>query len=242
MNLYVIAEGTTEFDVYRKWLTHLFTGHIVVENYHEATENSILVVPAGGYPISRKLYENAVTEINESGRFDWLLIAIDSDENGKAHEKFREVARSLTNALNGETLNAGLFVTAQNVCIETWFLGNLEFYPNPSLSVKDKTLAKYLDHYRPDSLDPEQMPLIPGNEGTVGDFHFQFFKSLSDGFCHNNRNQKHKKYIRYRKGKPDLACTQDFLNALQARLLATPDHLASFGAFMSFVSQVQARG
>lgn len=235
MNLYVLTEGITEKEVYRAWFRHILKDHEEISNYQDATGNSFYVFQAGGNKQLLGRIQAAVEEINAYGAYDWLVVVLDSDGDEKKGQAYADVIDEIKTCLAGSSIQACVSVIVQNVCIETWFLGNLEMYldPNP----KEANLKRYFDHYRPDRHDPERMPALANESGTLSRFHALYFTKLADNFCHHNSGLP-----RYAKKRPDLVCTPSFLNALQARLLATPGHLASFGAFMSFVSQVQTRG
>ncbi len=225
MNLFFVVEGQTEAKVYRAWLAHLVPHLKEVEDPHEVTENNYYLIYAGGQSAIKKLIADSIAEINQVGRYNYLIICLDAEESlvkSKKSEVYKHLVDCSTKGISLQ--NAKFKLIIQNRCLETWFLGNRDMYPpNPYHS----TLVDYLNnHYNASINDPEKMPKHP-NFTTHADFHKNYFWLLV------KEKKKHQ-----RKGDLGPAVEPTYLNALQARIKATPTHLKTFQIFLKFCQEI----
>jgi hypothetical protein len=83
MNIYFLVEGKkTERKVYPAWLSHLLPELQQVRSYNEVDKNSYYLFSAEGYPsIIYEHFPNAVVDIVANGKYNYLVICLDAEEN-----------------------------------------------------------------------------------------------------------------------------------------------------------------
>jgi hypothetical protein len=91
LNIYFLVEGITELKVYPQWLSHLVPTLSRVDKAQDASINNYYLISGRGYPrlLDVELV-NSVAEINELANYDYLVLAIDSDDISE-QEKINEV-------------------------------------------------------------------------------------------------------------------------------------------------------
>lgn len=225
MNLYFLVEGKqTERKVYPKWLSVLAPQFTQVKYAGDAVDNNFYLVSGEGYPSLLHHLRNAIKEVNSIGRYDYLVVCLDAEENS-VDERMAMIAEY--QATEGLQLEHGrLVVIVQNPCFETWFLGNRKvFKRNP----QDEELKKYIDFYNVQTDDPELMPAMR-EEQTRAQFHHSYLKKILA-----ERNAV------YTKQKPDAVCDKTFLDELIYRNEET-GHMTSFRNFIDFCYYLNAKG
>lgn len=217
MNLYFLVEGKqTERKVYPKWLSVLAPQFTQVKYAGDAVDNNFYLVSGEGYPSLLHHLRNAIKEVNSIGRYDYLVVCLDAEENS-VDERMAMIAEY--QATEGLQLEHGkLVIIVQNPCFETWFLGNRKvFKRNP----QNEELKKYIGFYNVQANDPELMPAM-GKEQTRAQFHHSYLKRILA-----ERNAV------YTKQKPDIVCDKTFLDELICRNEET-GHITSFRSFIDF--------
>lgn len=173
MNLYFLVEGKLEAKLYPKWLSYLLPELERVKQFDAVQSRNYYLFNAGGYPhILDEDLPNAIREVNESGRYDYLILCFDADEDTvdarrqAVHEAIHEQGIALQ--------QVELEIVVQNRCIETWFLGNRTFYKRDP---QNADLRAYTRFYNVADDDPE---LMPKHEDffEVQQFHKAYFKCL----------------------------------------------------------------
>ncbi len=228
MNVYFLVEGRTEAAVYPQWLDHLVPRLRRVKFYDRATTNNYYLFSARGYPaVVQRDLPHAVQDVNECGLYDFLVVCLDADEEAPA-TRARRTRRFLED--EGVELNAGteLVVLVQNRCIETWFLGNRDFYPRHPHSSR---LRRLLEFYDASIDDPEAM----GRHGAFNhaQFHTAYFSALFDEYTNFED--------RYMKASPKYVTRESYLEQLLARIEENPDHLPTFQAFVALCARLNER-
>ena len=225
MNIYFLVEGRTEKKVYSKWLPYLQPELSQVRFADEVTKNNYLIVTGGGFPdILKTGIENAVIEVNESNKFNYLVLAIDSDYQ-TADEKLIEIESYIAPYQTKLTSNCQLKIIIQNCCLETWFLGNRDVYPENTDNIEFK---HYADFFDVSQHDPESMPLPDSLDCSIASYHESYLKKML-----KTNNQT------YSKKMPSAVCTPNYIDALQNRVTETP-HLSSLKSFFSFCSSLNS--
>jgi len=222
MSLYFLLEGKrTEMKVYTAWLRILLPNFKRVKDISKVANRSYYLFNTGGYPsILTTHLRNAILDINESGRFTHLILCLDS-EGQTPESRTLEIDNAILN-LDVKPDDCHIVPLIQNVCIETWFLGNKKvFKRNPSSDV----FCKYVNFYDVSSDDPELMP-IGFDFSTVAQFHFSYLKEML-----KERN------MIYTKKKPNGVVEESYLNSLIGRVKKT-DHLQSFKTLFDFCEEL----
>ncbi len=81
MNIYFLVEGKTEAKVYPAWLSYLAPNFEKGDFFEDVCENTYKIVNANGQPLYPEI-SDAVNEVNSVGRYDFLVICLDAEENG----------------------------------------------------------------------------------------------------------------------------------------------------------------
>ena len=213
MNLYIIVEGRrTEKKVYPAWLSHLIPVLKPVSWAYEVNNNNYYLFNGDGYPaLLHNHLKNSIEEVNEIGKFNYLILILDVDES-TVDGRIKEVNLFLKENNLQLNTNTELVIIPQNRCIESWFLGNRKvFKQNPQA----QQLADYVRFYNVKKNDPEKMAIYP-NFNTHAQFHADYCSVLL-----RERN------IRYSKNRPNGVVDGNYLENLILRKDQTP-HLKSF--------------
>ncbi|MDM8546887.1 hypothetical protein [Candidatus Venteria ishoeyi] len=225
MNIYFLVEGKTERKVYPKWLSHLAPTLKRVSSPSDAVNNNYYLISGGGFPsILDNHLVDSVSDIQESGKYNYFVIIIDTDDH-HAEKKIEEVNQFVEN--NNLTFKDCKFIVIpQVVCMETWFLGNRRIYTrNPESSENARIFTKY---YNISQSDPEKMSKPSEYNGSIADYHYQYLKTMLA-----------EKNIRYSKSNPKEVTEIYYLNELKSRVLSEKNSLKSMGEFLSFLSMLK---
>ncbi|GAB4406905.1 MAG: hypothetical protein OHK0039_08980 [Bacteroidia bacterium] len=174
MNLYFLIEGArTERLVYPLWLKHLLPELTETDDAFEIGDNQFYMFNGNGYPsVLDNHLRNAVEDVNEIGKYRYLVLCIDADEVSAA-ERAAEVRNFV--AREGIRLCAPteLALVIQNRCIETWFLGNRKVFKcNP----QNDRFRSFVAFYDVSKDDPEAMGCMNGY-ATHAQFHAAYLNN-----------------------------------------------------------------
>src|SRR6266446_1602995 len=153
MNIYLVTEGKVESIVYRNWIPFVNPYLPEVGDFIKVHENNFYIVSGMGYPDYLDIIENAILDINNSGKFDRLVISVDS-ENMTKQEKYDEINAFVLH----KPCVAEIRIVVQHFCFEAWALGNRRIVrPHPTSS----RLREYKQLFDVRSRDPEFLPHKP---------------------------------------------------------------------------------
>ncbi len=161
---------------------------------------------------------DSIKDINDAGNFDYLVLAIDTDDV-TAEEKECEI-NEFIHCNSIKLKNCELIIIPQTVCMETWFLGNKTIY---SRNPKNKSCSKYAKHYDVSKNDPELMLMDKNHSGTNANYHFSYLKSML-----SNKN------IRYAKNRPREVGKPYYIENLKRRLMENPSSLKTLKKLFDF--------
>ncbi len=181
MNLYFLVEGrSTERKVYPKWLSFLIPDLTRIKDYTDANDNNYYLFSGEGFPaiIDNHLI-NTIKDINESGKFDYLILCIDADEDSIADRNKQVLDKIKKN--NIKLKNCELILIIQNKCIETWFLANRAICSSEPQRI---LLQDFIKFYNVKLDDPELMGKYTGFSTTTK-FHEAYLKEL---LAENNKS------------------------------------------------------
>ncbi|WP_017302840.1 hypothetical protein [Spirulina subsalsa] len=226
MNLYFLVEGnSTERKIYPRWLKYLLPNLVRVKYHDQVEHNNYYLISGEGYPTL--LYDgldNAIDKIQETNRYDYLVLCVDCDE-----ETVSERVNYIRNFIQKKDLNLGktkLEIIVQNRCIETWLLGNRRIFD--SRQPLASPLSEYVDYYDVSVADPEAMGCYTMRNHA--DFHGEYLKEIFRA-----------KQIFYTKKSPGEARERHYLEQLQNRTLTNPTHLQTFQSFLGFCQRIQSK-
>ncbi len=222
MNIYFLVEGKTERRIYPKWLSHLLPDFTRIENAYDAAKQNFYLFYGGGFPsLLYNHLKNAIEEINDIDKYNYLVICLDADEfsvEERRNEVFQFIEKQKL-TLNNFT---ELVVIVQNRCIETWFLGNASILKT---NTEKEDLKNFISFYNVAENDPEQMP-SHRNFRNHASFHEAYLKEILQ-----ERN------IAYSKAFPKAVDEKYYLDKLINRF-STTQHISSFGDFLDFCKKI----
>lgn len=229
MNLYFLVEGRrTESIVYPRWLSLLLPDFKRIKDPFILKDNNVegnhyYLFDGGGYPNMLKDAIAGAMDLNEIGAFDYYIICLDTDDDD-CYERERAVLRRFEES--GVELKAKLVVITQQVCIESWFLGNKKLVKK---HLKGADIERYLNFYNVGERDPEYMKKPTYSTDSIAVFHYKYLKTLMK-----------KNGLNYTKGKPFDVCEKDYLTELILRSFYT-GHLNSFRRFVDLCMEIKER-
>jgi hypothetical protein len=123
------------------------------------------------------------------------------------------------------TLNSNCVIdfVIQNVCIETWFLGNKRIVKRVPEGL---LLKEYINHFDVRIDDPEQMEKMEQYRNKA-DFHYRYFREIL----------KEKK-LHYSKSRPKIVLEKTFFDQLEKRVNET-SHLKSFKQLLTLLYEIK---
>ncbi len=224
MNIYFLVEGRrTEKKVYPKWFSHLLPELEEVNDAFSVDNNKFYIFNGNGYPsILNNHLKNTVEDVNSIGKYQYLVLCIDSDEVEVDYRR-QEVEKFIED--EGISLNENIefILIVQNRCIETWCLGNRRVYKrNPT----EEILREYVEFYNVSIDDPELMGKIDDFE-THAQFHGSYLKEML-----------YERNIRYTKKNPNGVISSAYLNELIERYNDT-NHILTFRSFIDFCNKIK---
>jgi len=222
MNLYFLVEGRrTEAIVYPEWLKFLLPDFRRVEFLSEVSDKNYILMSGYGYPNLLYHIDNAVRDIKRSGKFSYLVICIDADDQ-PVKMREREVL-SFIKEKNYDLENLKIRVIVQKKCIESWFLGNWNLKKEPG----GAELRSFFSYYDIFSFDPEEMEKPLWYRGSVGNFHVDFLCRLFEA---NGRY--------YSKKRPFAVCAREYFSVLENRATRTYD-LGTLRHFLRLCGEIR---
>ncbi len=224
MNLYFLVEGKrTEHRIYPKWIERLCPNLTRKEAAHEVDHDCYCLKSGRGYPsILTEYLGETILELNHHGKFDFLILCVDSDGRpiSDVSLEIQEFMEDNKIRIQGYQLK----IVVQNISIETWLLGNRKMLQrNP----KNAEFRDFLLHYNVAEFDPERMPLI-ADDGNLSQFHFDYLRLMLA-----ERN------VKYTKEHPRAVTDPDYLDQLILRTQET-DHLPTLRDFFQFIRKVNS--
>ena len=224
MNLYFLVEGRrSEARIYPSWIARIAPNLTRVHFSDLAEENNYFLFSAEGYPsVLQTHLKNAVADIRRVGRYDCLVVILDSEEYEK-EERTAETQCALERC--GVGLPCRLEIVVQHRCIETWLLANRRLIPaNPT----SDTLRRYLNHFNVRIEDPEAMPKM-AEFSTHAHFHLAYVKAAFE-----------ERRIVYSKRSPGHAADAAFVDQLRQRVADQPGQLRSFQRLLRILSECES--
>jgi len=237
MNLYFLVEGSSEFNIYPKWLSHLLPHFKRVNEYDQVTDNNYFIFNAFGQPtIINEHLPNAIKDINFlelQGKhyYNYLLVCLDAEEMN-VDELRSDILVSLKSNKNINLSGIEIVLIIQNRCIETWLLGNENFILTQAANIPLKysePLLTYRNYYDVRNQDPELMGIYTGSRSvTHAQFHEEYLKAAFKA-----------RQLSYSKGKSKEVGEKFYLDKLIKRITLQPNHLKSFKYFFSIIQSLQ---
>ncbi len=163
MNFFFLVEGkNTEVETYPRFIEHFVDGYYQVNNLDELGLNNFIVESGYGYPSILKIFDNTLLKIAEfnqknkhiNKKVDTLVLVIDADNYKtplSAKKSVEQLISNKKNKINDAKISVRYIV--QNLCIESWFLGNKDAFPD---SYNDE-FKKYVEHFNVKEYSPDNM-------------------------------------------------------------------------------------
>lgn len=233
MNLYILVEdGKSGHKIIDHWIPTLLPTLTRVPTINEMTNNQYVIFSGLGYPRilgtdatapGKNVLGQTIDTINDSHKIDYLLIFLDGDNEG-----LRKRTDIVTQKINNypHPLTCPFVIFVQNKCLETWLLGNQNFFPtNPS-----QKFLPFVKHYNVATEDPEQMENDMNRRlvSTSALYHERYLRQMMQDMGH-----------RYSKSRPaSIIYTPEFIEGLKKRIEET-NHLPSLHLFFEFIEQLK---
>lgn len=234
MNLYILVEdGKSGHKIIDHWIPLLLPTLTRAPTLYDMTDNQYVIFSGLGYPRllgtdatapSKNVLGQTIDMINTCQKVDYLLIFLDGDDEGT--EKRTEI---VTNKINSyrQPLTCPFMIFVQNKCLETWLLGNRDFFPTQPSS----SFLSFMNHYNVACDDPEQMENDTKRAlvSTSSLYHERYLRCMMQEGGY-----------RYSKSRPaSIMYTEDFINGLKIRIKET-NHLPSLQTLFNFMEQLKA--
>lgn len=226
MNIYFLLEGEhTEKKIYRHWLKYLLPKFAKVDYYDQVEKYNYYLISGCGYPqtVTKGLL-NASEKIKETGKYDYLVVVVDADE-----ETIQERQKYIYDYLEKQYIDLGkteLVIIIQNRCIETWLLGNRAIFNHitNNITSPQPSLSDYLKYYDVVTNDPELMGFDQAAADNHATFHYKYLKAILGE--------------KYTKKRPRIAQEEVYFRELVLRINDQPDHLQSFQSLIEFCQMI----
>lgn len=224
MNLYFVLEGEqTEIQLYPKWIEYFLPELQQVYFEKDVVANNYYIFSGGGIPSIYNHTINAIKNINNNPIFDRLIVCLDGEEIG-VEDRIIEAKKKIEDSGVILVDNCKIEIIIQNICIETWFLGNRRVIKrNPSNS----NLNSFLVNHNVINQDPELMDKIDGYRNKAH-YHFSYLREV---FKEHN--------LRYSKSRPTVVLERTYLDELVSRTNDT-DHLKTLKNFFNLINELRA--
>lgn len=241
MNFYFVFEGKTEHIVYKKWLSVLLPFLTEVDSFDVINENNYYYESDMGVPSCYRVVANAIQEINEIPKYDYLVLFTDADRF-TVEEKKAEAFEKIKLELEGKTFkflpkNCKLKVIVQKVCLETWFLGNKKFFVrNPQ---NNEMLKQYIKYFDVSENNPEDLAIefIQDKENSKEIFGYKTKAMFHEGYLREIFKERN---LSYCKPRPKEVQEEFYLKQLSSRIETNSDHLLSFQEFIQFCDRIKS--
>lgn len=248
MNFYFVFEGKTEPIVYKKWLSVLLPDLTEVDSFDAVNQNNYYYESDMGVPSCYRVAANAIQEINDFPKYNYLVLFTDADRFTVA-EKKTEADEQIKSELKDKPFktlpeNCQLEIIVQKVCIETWFLGNRDFFVRHPQH--NATLKQYIAYFDVSKSNPEDLAsgFVQDEENTKDIFGYKTKALFHEGYLREifkERSSASNKSFSYHKSKPMEVQEKYYLAQLIARIEAHSDHLLSFQEFIKFCLKIKGQ-
>lgn len=224
MNLYIILEGEqTEVLLYPKWLGFILPMLTKVDFEKDVVNNNYYIFSGGGIPSIYSHTVNAIKNINDNPIFDRLIVCLDGEEIG-IENRIKEIVDYISESNVSLNKKCRLDIVVQNICIETWFLGNRKIVKK----IPDGLLLRdFIDHYNVVIEDPEGMDKLIGFRNKAH-FHYSYFREILKE--HN---------LTYKKSRPNIVMDKSFFDELEKRVNDT-NHLPSLKQLLTLLYEIKS--
>ncbi len=223
MNLYFLLEGEkTEVLLYPKWIQYILPNYKQVDFFQDAIKDNFYIFSGGGIPSIYNHTINAIKDINASDTYNKLIVCLDAEEL-TVQERITEIKGFIEK--ENVTLNSNCTIdfVIQNVCIETWFLGNKRIVKKIPEGL---LLKEFINHFDVRIDDPEQMKKIEGHRNKAA-FHYSYFREILK-----------EKNLHYSKSRPNIVLEKTFFDQLEKRVNET-NHLKSFKQLLTLLYEIK---
>lgn len=225
MNIYFLVEGKrTEPKVYSSWLQLLCPNMKAIQNFDDVDTNNFYIFSGEGYPSMLDHIVNSIEDINHIKKYDYFLICLDADDKGVEGTE-QEILKFLNELEVKINPNTTIKILVQNICIETWFLGNKKIVTR---NTENKELAALLKHFNVADSDPEKMKKTKKYIGSNSQYHAFLLEKLFQ-----------EKKIKYTKKDCKDVLNKTYLDELIKRSKDT-QHIQSFQKFIDFCKIVSS--
>ncbi len=223
MNLYFILEGeVTEVLLYPKWINFILPDYKQVFLEKDVKENNFYIFSGGGIPSIYNHTINAIKDINDNPVFDKLIVCLDGEEIG-VEARMIEAKENIAKSGVKLTSSCSIDFVIQNICIETWFLGNRKIIKKIPEGL---LLKEFIEHYNVTVNDPEGLEKIERSKNKAH-FHYSYFREILKE--HN---------LSYKKSNPKIVLEKSSFDELEKRVNET-EYLSTFKQLLTLLYEIK---
>lgn len=163
MNYFFLVEGkNTEVDAYPRFIEHFVDGYYEVSSLDDLDINNYIIESGYGYPSIFNIFEDKLLKIAEfnkknkhvNKKVDTLVLVIDADNYKTPSTAKKSVEQRISDKKDIiKDAKISVRYIVQNLCIESWFLGNKNAFPKSY----DDEFKKYVEHFNVKQYSPEKM-------------------------------------------------------------------------------------
>jgi hypothetical protein len=228
MNIAFLVEGTTELQLYPRWIQHLATTPLskCATGYQDVLANQFTIFNVAGIGKMRTEIPITITAIQNNPVFDFLVVVVDADDNDITPNQ--DFIQSIFDDPITPQLppNCQTKIIVQQACIETWFIGHTDHF-NTAKESSDNGIKTFMTDYDAQNNDPEMMPHIrPTTTRSMGVYHATFLKTMLRGVD--------RRWF-YNKATAHVLIDMLYFERLENRLIETPTHLSTFSKMIDFL-------
>lgn len=207
--------------LYPSWLSIALPSVQRVSRPEDATskgQSSFFFSGLGMPHLLNKMLPRSIEDINNNNSFTDLVVVVDSEG-----ESISDLRSEIENRFEEYNTNNSISLTIiiQDICIETWLLGNQKIF---SASCDCPVLIEYRKFYDCRSLDPQFLRKAPPDmpKSSLAQFHFDYLRRVL-----------REKRVIYSKRNPGNAHEEHYFGQLVRR--CGLGHIESFRVFLDWV-------
>lgn len=176
MNFYMLVEGkSTEMKVYPRLIEKSHPEYVLVNDLEDISQNSYFMFSGHGMPALYDAIRPALEDIREFNenhieKITQFVICLDTDYYGNEEETYYRIMQEIQkNSID----DVDVSIILQTMCIETWFLGNQDAFPEKY----GPDFGKYAEYYNVSVDDPEKMSK-PEESPSIGSYSKSYLKKM----------------------------------------------------------------
>jgi hypothetical protein len=214
MNIYLVVEGRVgEKRIYGFWVPLVNPALKIISNMEDVTQNCVYIISGDGSNYF-DIISDGIEDVQTSGLFDRLVIAIDSEDMS-----YDEKKAEIKTFVDSHNRHIDYRIIVQHFCLETWALGNRVIITRHPISA---SIREYRKHFDVLVNDPELLLGYPKEDLNRAQFAEKYLRAVL--------NEKYRN-LSYSKRNPQALLNVKYYERVRSRYFNT-GHIASFNDFL----------